>query len=184
MSHYINFHQFLHQILLVYVKPSHFLSISWCFLIIILCFCAPQVLYDTIGFLEKNRDPLHSDSLHLLMSCNSPLLQQFASSMVDQSQKSTGPNVQSALDNQKRSVATKFKVIILCCCVHLIISKSLFLYLDYTICLSILSVCMGVLSVCRSTRQIETNCSMVCPYPLKLIQFQCHNFILYIILMY
>ncbi|KNA06986.1 hypothetical protein SOVF_176050 [Spinacia oleracea] len=70
---------------------------------------AGQVLYDTIGFLEKNRDPLHSDSLHLLMSCNSPLLQQFASSMVDQSQKSTGPNVQSALDNQKRSVATKFK---------------------------------------------------------------------------
>ncbi|XP_021758722.1 myosin-2-like [Chenopodium quinoa] len=70
---------------------------------------AGQVLYDTSGFLEKNRDPLHSDSLRLLLSCNSALIQQFASGMVDQSQSSNGPNFQSALDTQKRSVATKFK---------------------------------------------------------------------------
>uniref|UniRef100_A0A803MH59 Myosin motor domain-containing protein n=1 Tax=Chenopodium quinoa TaxID=63459 RepID=A0A803MH59_CHEQI len=70
---------------------------------------AGQVHYDTCGFLEKNRDPLHSDSLRLLLSCNSALIQQLASGMVDQSQSSNGPNFQSALDTQKRSVATKFK---------------------------------------------------------------------------
>lgn len=74
-----------------------------------ICHYAGQVLYDTSGFLEKNRDPLHTDSLHLLLSCSSPLLQLFASSMLDQSQKSNGLNSQSALDTQKRSVATKFK---------------------------------------------------------------------------
>lgn len=70
---------------------------------------AGQVSYDTSGFLEKNRDPLHSDSLNLLLSCNSPLLRLLAFSMHDLSHKSIDQNVQSALDTQKQSVATKFK---------------------------------------------------------------------------
>ncbi|KAH9618563.1 hypothetical protein KSS87_006331 [Heliosperma pusillum] len=72
---------------------------------------AGQVLYDTSGFLEKNRDPLHSDSLQLLLSRSCELLQLFASKMLDQSQKAVGPKGQSAAkDCQKQSVATKFKL--------------------------------------------------------------------------
>ncbi|XP_074311049.1 myosin-2-like [Silene latifolia] len=71
---------------------------------------AGQVLYDTSGFLEKNRDPLHSDSLQLLLSRSCELLQLFASKMLDQSQTAVGPKVQSAKDCQKQSVATKFKL--------------------------------------------------------------------------
>ncbi|GAB2253795.1 hypothetical protein Droror1_Dr00021604 [Drosera rotundifolia] len=56
---------------------------------------AGEVLYDTHGFLEKNRDPLPSESIHLLSSCSSPLLKLFASSVLDRS--------------QKLSVATTFK---------------------------------------------------------------------------
>ncbi|KAL9257908.1 Myosin-2-like protein [Drosera capensis] len=56
---------------------------------------AGEVLYDTHGFLEKNRDPLPSESIHLLSSCSSPLLKLFASSVLDRS--------------QKLSVATAFK---------------------------------------------------------------------------
>ncbi|KAL9256534.1 Myosin-2-like protein [Drosera capensis] len=55
---------------------------------------AGEVLYDTHGFLEKNRDPL-PESIHLLSSCSSPLLKLFASSVLDRS--------------QKLSVATTFK---------------------------------------------------------------------------
>ncbi|XP_015896696.2 myosin-2 isoform X1 [Ziziphus jujuba] len=60
---------------------------------------AGEVLYDTDGFLEKNRDPLHCDSIQLLSSCGSELLQQFASKMLKQFQ----------MDFHKRSVGTKFK---------------------------------------------------------------------------
>ncbi|XP_010268832.1 PREDICTED: myosin-2 [Nelumbo nucifera] len=56
---------------------------------------AGEVLYDTSGFLEKNRDPLPSDSIQLLSSCSCQLPQLFASNMLSKS--------------QKQSVGTKFK---------------------------------------------------------------------------
>ncbi|XP_059662595.1 myosin-2-like [Cornus florida] len=56
---------------------------------------AGEVLYDTNGFLEKNRDPLHSDNIQLLSLCSCPLPQLFVSNMLNQS--------------QKQSVGTKFK---------------------------------------------------------------------------
>ena len=43
-------------------------------------------MYDTNGFLEKNRDPLPSDSIQLLSSCSRKLLQLF-SKMLTQSEK-------------------------------------------------------------------------------------------------
>ncbi|XP_027353787.1 myosin-2-like isoform X2 [Abrus precatorius] len=55
---------------------------------------AGEVLYDTNGFLEKNRDTLSFDSIQLLSSCNCKLLQLF-SKMFNQC--------------QKQSVGTKFK---------------------------------------------------------------------------
>jgi myosin-5 len=71
-----------------------------------------QVTYDTTGFLEKNRDLLHLDSIQLLSSCSCHLPQIFASSMLTQSEKSVvGPSYKSGgADSQKLSVATKFKV--------------------------------------------------------------------------
>ncbi|XP_068476741.1 myosin-2-like isoform X2 [Phaseolus vulgaris] len=56
---------------------------------------AGEVLYDTNGFLEKNRDTMSSDCIQFLSSCNCELLQLF-SKMFNQS--------------EKQSVATKFKV--------------------------------------------------------------------------
>ncbi|KAJ4976160.1 hypothetical protein NE237_001266 [Protea cynaroides] len=71
---------------------------------------AGEVLYDTSGFLEKNRDPLHSDSIHLLSSCSGKLPQLFASKMLNQSQKPVSPARRlGASDSQKQSVGTKFK---------------------------------------------------------------------------
>ncbi|KAG6397811.1 hypothetical protein SASPL_139259 [Salvia splendens] len=52
------------------------------------------VLYDTGEFLEKNRDPLHSEIIQLFSLCNSQLPQLFASKMIP---------------SQKQSVITKFK---------------------------------------------------------------------------
>lgn len=118
--------QFLHKKLLLTVKQNHTLPISWWFLVIIF-FVVSQVPYDTTGFLEKNRDPVHSESLQLLQSCSSPLLRLFASSMLDQSQKSISSSGLSALVTQKRSVATKFKVIILCNYVHFLGVASMYL---------------------------------------------------------
>ena len=70
-----------------------------------------QVVYDTSGFLEKNRDLLHIDSIQLLASCTCHLPQIFASKILMHSEKTIG-NVyrSSGADNQKLSVATKFKV--------------------------------------------------------------------------
>lgn len=70
-----------------------------------------QVLYETHGFLEKNRDFLHSDLLQLLASCDCVLAQLFAASIGDGVQKMQSPTrrVNSA-ESQKQSVATKFKV--------------------------------------------------------------------------
>ncbi|XP_039040318.1 myosin-1-like [Hibiscus syriacus] len=72
---------------------------------------AGEVTYDTTGFLEKNRDFLHLDSIQLLSSSSCQLPQVFASSMVNQSEKPVvGPlHKAGGADSQKLSVATKFK---------------------------------------------------------------------------
>ncbi|GMY31655.1 myosin-2 [Fagus crenata] len=74
------------------------------------CHYAGEVLYDTNGFLEKNRDPLHSDYIQLLSSCSCQPLKLFSSKMLDQSQKSAKSFCQiNALDPPKQSVGAKFK---------------------------------------------------------------------------
>jgi myosin heavy subunit len=70
------------------------------------------VTYDTTGFLEKNRDPLHSESIQLLSSCKSELLKHFALVMVADSQNKSTMSWHSVVDTQKQSVVTKFKVLI------------------------------------------------------------------------
>ncbi|XP_022890828.1 myosin-1-like isoform X2 [Olea europaea var. sylvestris] len=72
---------------------------------------AGQVVYDTTGFLEKNRDLLHLDSIQLLSSCTCHLPKAFASSLLTQSEKPViGALYKSGgADSQKLSVATKFK---------------------------------------------------------------------------
>ncbi|KAL9270038.1 Myosin-2-like protein [Drosera capensis] len=71
---------------------------------------AGEVVYDTEGFLEKNRDPLPSESIHLLSSCSSPLLKLFASNVLHQLRKSDGTVKKSGVNDwQKLSVGTKFK---------------------------------------------------------------------------
>ncbi|CAF2128211.1 unnamed protein product [Brassica napus] len=72
---------------------------------------AGEVTYETTGFLEKNRDLLHLDSIQLLSSCSCHLPQAFASSMLIQSEKPVvGPlHKAGGADSQRLSVATKFK---------------------------------------------------------------------------
>ncbi|KAM7492624.1 hypothetical protein LguiA_035545 [Lonicera macranthoides] len=71
---------------------------------------AGEVLYETSGFLEKNRDPLHSDTIQLLSSCTSQLPKLFASSMLNQFQNTaSSSSLSGVLDFHKRSVGTKFK---------------------------------------------------------------------------
>ncbi|PKI69574.1 hypothetical protein CRG98_010022 [Punica granatum] len=72
---------------------------------------AGEVTYDTTGFLEKNRDLLHLDSIQLLSQCSCPLPQIFASNMLNQSEKPVaGPLFKAGgAESQKLSVATKFK---------------------------------------------------------------------------
>ncbi|KAL9229958.1 hypothetical protein vseg_005366 [Gypsophila vaccaria] len=72
---------------------------------------AGEVTYDTTGFLEKNKDLMHVDSIKLLSSCTSLLPQKFAASMLVQSENPiTGPLYKSGgADSQKLSVASKFK---------------------------------------------------------------------------
>lgn len=73
-----------------------------------------QVAYDTSGFLEKNRDLLHMDSIQLLAKCKTSLPKMFASKMLVQPDDSMSvPYRSSAADSQKLSVAMKFKVQIL-----------------------------------------------------------------------
>jgi len=70
-----------------------------------------QVAYDSSGFLEKNRDLLHMDSIQLLAKCKSSLPQMFASKILAQSDISISvPYRSSAAVSQKLSVAMKFKV--------------------------------------------------------------------------
>uniref|UniRef100_A0A0D3HEZ5 Myosin motor domain-containing protein n=1 Tax=Oryza barthii TaxID=65489 RepID=A0A0D3HEZ5_9ORYZ len=71
---------------------------------------AGEVAYDTSGFLEKNRDLLHMDSIQFLAKCKSSLPQMFASKMLSQSDNPLPvPYRNSAADSQKLSVAMKFK---------------------------------------------------------------------------
>ncbi|KAK8616166.1 hypothetical protein V6N13_017726 [Hibiscus sabdariffa] len=72
---------------------------------------AGEVTYHTTGFLEKNRDLLHLDSIQLLSSCSCHLPRIFASNMLNQSEKPVvGPlHKAGGADSQKLSVATKFK---------------------------------------------------------------------------
>ncbi|KAK4842239.1 hypothetical protein QYF36_018118 [Acer negundo] len=72
---------------------------------------AGEVMYDTTGFLEKNRDLLHLDTIQLLSSSSCHLPQIFASNMLTQSNKPVvGPlHKAGGADSQKLSVATKFK---------------------------------------------------------------------------
>lgn len=87
-----------------------------------------QVTYDTTGFLEKNRDLLHLDSIQLLSSCTRDLPQTFASYMLTHSEKPVvGPLHKSGgADSQKSSVTTKFKV-------HLIFTV-VFIWFQYQFC--------------------------------------------------
>ncbi|XP_059633321.1 myosin-1-like [Cornus florida] len=75
------------------------------------CHYAGEVQYNTTGFLEKNRDLLHLDSIQLLSSCMYHLPQIFASNMLTQSEKPVvGALYKSGgADSQKLSVVTKFK---------------------------------------------------------------------------
>ena len=72
-----------------------------------------QVIYDTLGFLEKNRDLLHSDLLHLLSSCEASMPRVFAT-MIEQAsvQKTMRSHRRKPAESQKQTVATKFKVCI------------------------------------------------------------------------
>ena len=80
-----------------------------------------QVVYDTSGFLEKNRDPLYLDCIQVLASSKSHLPRIFASKLLDLSDAPPAPPFRStAADVQKLSVATKFKVLEFNCTVGLL----------------------------------------------------------------
>ncbi|EMS67686.1 Myosin-J heavy chain [Triticum urartu] len=71
---------------------------------------AGEVAYDTSGFLEKNRDLLHMDSIQFLAKCKLSIPQTFASKMLAQSDNlESVPYRPSVADSQKLSVAMKFK---------------------------------------------------------------------------
>lgn len=70
---------------------------------------AGEVLYETAKFLEKNRDPLHSEIIELLSSSTGRLPQSFAA-LLKRSQNLNSKVVQSGMSVCKKlSVATKFK---------------------------------------------------------------------------
>ncbi|KAG0471392.1 hypothetical protein HPP92_015938, partial [Vanilla planifolia] len=69
-----------------------------------------MVLYNTHGFLEKNRDTLYLDSVELLKSCSCQLLHLFASHILNQPQKLSGPQWLNGAYSQKHSLGLKFKV--------------------------------------------------------------------------
>ncbi|KAK1391250.1 Myosin motor domain-containing protein [Heracleum sosnowskyi] len=66
-----------------------------------------KVLYNTTGFLEKNRDPLQPDTIELLLACSSQLPQLFASIMQNKTPKQ--PSHGGASESHRHSVGTKFK---------------------------------------------------------------------------
>ncbi|XP_020257832.1 myosin-2-like [Asparagus officinalis] len=70
-----------------------------------ICHFAGEVLYNTIGFLEKNKDSHHSDYIELLSSCSCQLPQLFASRMHNQ----VSPFLKLNGATQQQSVGTNFK---------------------------------------------------------------------------
>ncbi|KAL3325554.1 hypothetical protein AABB24_036670 [Solanum stoloniferum] len=70
---------------------------------------AGEVIYDTSGFLNKNRDTVHPDTIQLLSSSSEDLLKLFASSFANQSKKTASSIHIEISDFQKQTVATKFK---------------------------------------------------------------------------
>ncbi|KAJ8754628.1 hypothetical protein K2173_010719 [Erythroxylum novogranatense] len=71
---------------------------------------AGEVIYDTNGFLEKNRDPMHSEFTQLLASCSCVLPKMFAFKMPNQSPKLTcSSNKSGGIESSSQSVGTKFK---------------------------------------------------------------------------
>lgn len=72
---------------------------------------AGEVIYDTSGFLDKNKDTVHPDIIQLLSSSSDDLLKLFASAFANQSQKTASPLIEIP-DFQKQTVATKFKDIL------------------------------------------------------------------------
>ncbi|XP_042040544.1 myosin-2-like isoform X2 [Salvia splendens] len=70
---------------------------------------AGEVLYETEKFLEKSRDPIHSEIIELLASCTGRLPQSFAL-LLEQSQNLDSASVQSGMSVcKKQSVSTTFK---------------------------------------------------------------------------
>lgn len=82
-------------------------------------------MYDTNGFLEKNRDPMPSDSIQLLSSCSCELLRSFTKTLNQSQKQSNSPHL-GALDSQKQSVGTKFKVSILVALLGLVLHLLIF----------------------------------------------------------
>uniref|UniRef100_A0A804K2I9 Myosin motor domain-containing protein n=1 Tax=Musa acuminata subsp. malaccensis TaxID=214687 RepID=A0A804K2I9_MUSAM len=70
---------------------------------------AGEVLYDSSGFLEKNRDTLHADLVQLLLSCACQLPQSFANNILQPEKESSRFRQSSSFDLQKQSVVAKFK---------------------------------------------------------------------------
>nr|XP_018685159.1 PREDICTED: myosin-2-like isoform X2 [Musa acuminata subsp. malaccensis] len=69
-----------------------------------------KVLYDSSGFLEKNRDTLHADLVQLLLSCACQLPQSFANNILQPEKESSRFRQSSSFDLQKQSVVAKFKL--------------------------------------------------------------------------
>ncbi|XP_054811203.1 myosin-2-like isoform X2 [Prosopis cineraria] len=69
---------------------------------------AGEVLYDTNGFLQQNKDLLPSDYMQFLASFSCQLLQLF-SKMLSQTQEQLNSFQLGALDSQKQSVGAKLK---------------------------------------------------------------------------
>ncbi|CAI8606982.1 unnamed protein product [Vicia faba] len=70
---------------------------------------AGEVLYDTNGFLVKNRDSLSYNSIQLLSSCNCELLKLFSKGINQPEEHGNSTFHIGALYSQKRGVGTKFK---------------------------------------------------------------------------
>ncbi|KAL1823383.1 hypothetical protein ACET3Z_010161 [Daucus carota] len=83
-----------------------------------ICHYAGEVQYNTSGFLEKNRDSLHSDSIELLFSCSSQLPQLFASNNADQAsvfhQQSLGTKLKAHLFKLMQQLENSTPHFILC----------------------------------------------------------------------
>ncbi|KAJ3682270.1 hypothetical protein LUZ60_014843 [Juncus effusus] len=73
---------------------------------------AGEVVYDTTGFLEKNRDLVHMDLIQFLRGCDANLPKEFAFRMLANSEENSnglGSVRLSGADSHKLSVVTKFK---------------------------------------------------------------------------